>query len=154
MSSFNKIIIIGHLGRDPELKFTPQGTAICKFSVATTERRKNNGENEEVATWFRVTCWGRLAEVSSEYLSKGKPVYLEGRVRLEEFTDRDGNKRSSLEVTATELQFIGAKTERGEGDQPAKAETREPAKRAPSSKPAAATAATRMSKHDDDEIPF
>jgi single-strand DNA-binding protein len=105
--SFNKIIIIGNLGRDPELRYTPQGSAVCNFPVATSERRKNaSGEQEEITTWFRVSAWGRQAELANEYLTKGKPVYVEGRLRVEEYTDRDGKPRTSLEVNATDVQFI------------------------------------------------
>jgi single-strand DNA-binding protein len=106
--SFNKITIVGYLGRDPELRYTPQGTAVCNMSVATTERRKNPaGQNEEHTTWFRITVWGRQGEVANEYLAKGRLVYIEGRLRLEEYTDREGNQRISLEVTATDIQFLG-----------------------------------------------
>jgi single-strand DNA-binding protein len=108
MSSFNKITIVGYLGRDPELRYTPQGTAVCNVSVATTERRKNvAGEYEDHTTWFRVTFWNRQAELANEYLAKGRQVYIEGRLRQEEYTDREGNRRVSLEVTATEMQFLG-----------------------------------------------
>jgi single-strand DNA-binding protein len=106
--SFNKITIVGYLGRDPELRYTPQGTAVCNMSVATTERRKNPaGQNEEHTTWFRITVWGRQGEVANEYLAKGRLVYIEGRLRLEEYTDREGNPRISPEVTATDIQFLG-----------------------------------------------
>ncbi len=110
--SFNKITIVGYLGRDPELRYTPQGTALCKMSIATTERRKNvTGETEEHTTWFRVTAWGRQAELANEYLTKGRQVYVEGRLRLEEYTDREGQKRFSAEVSATEIQFLGQRTD-------------------------------------------
>ncbi len=110
--SFNKIILVGHLGRDPEMRYTPQGTALCKFSVATSERRKNTvGEMEEQTTWFRVTVWGRQAELANEYLSRGRQVYIEGRFRLEEYTDREGQKRLSPEVTATEIHFLGQRAD-------------------------------------------
>lgn len=110
MASFNKITIVGNLGRDPELKYTPQGAAICSLSVATTERRKDKqGESQDVTTWFRVTVWGKQAELCHEYLAKGRQVYIEGRLRAEEYTDREGNKRQSLEVNASDVQFIGAK---------------------------------------------
>ncbi|HZS09433.1 MAG TPA: single-stranded DNA-binding protein [Blastocatellia bacterium] len=111
MSSFNKITIVGHLGRDPETHYTPHGTAVCSFSVATTERRKDKGgEITEQTTWFRVSCFGRQAEIAQQRLAKGRQVYLEGRLRLEEFTDREGRQRSSLEVTAGDLQFIGGRS--------------------------------------------
>jgi single-strand DNA-binding protein len=110
--SFNKITIVGYLGRDPELRYTPQGTALCKMSIATTEKRKNvTGETEEHTTWFRVTAWGRQAELANEYLTKGRQVYVEGRLRLEEYTDREGQKRFSAEVSATEIQFLGQRTD-------------------------------------------
>lgn len=114
MASFNKIILIGHLGRDQEMRYTPQGTAISNFSIATSERRKDkSGEQQEVTTWFKVSLWGKQAEAVSQYLTKGKQVYVEGRLRTEEYTDRDGNKRMSLEVTATDIQLLGSK-----GDSP------------------------------------
>src|SRR3954468_14516406 len=107
--SFNKIILVGNLGRDPELRYTPQGTPVCTFSLATNERRKDrNGEMQDQTTWFRITLWNRQAETASQYLQKGRPVYIEGRLRVEEFTDRDGKQRHSLEVTATDMQFISA----------------------------------------------
>src|SRR5262250_1914604 len=102
--SFNKITIVGYLGRDPELRYTPQGTALCKMSIATTEKRKNvAGEMEEHTTWFRVTVWGRQAELANEYLAKGRQVYIEGRLRLEEYTDREGNSRSCHDADTTEM---------------------------------------------------
>jgi single-strand DNA-binding protein len=110
--SFNKITIVGYLGRDPELRYTPQGTALCKMSIATTEKRKNiAGEMEEHTTWFRVTAWGRQAELANEYLSKGRQVYVEGRLRIEEYTDREGQKRFSAEINATDIQFLGQRAE-------------------------------------------
>jgi single-strand DNA-binding protein len=122
MSSFNKITIVGYLGRDPEMRHTPQGTPVCNISVATTERRKNvGGEYEDHTTWFRVTLWNRQAELANEYLAKGRQVYLEGRLRQEEYTDREGVRRTSLEVTATEMQFLGR---RDDFSQPASADAR------------------------------
>lgn len=110
--SFNKVIIVGNLGKDPELRYTAQGTPVCTFSLATNERRKDrNGELQDQTTWFRVTMWERRAEAASQYLSKGVPVYIEGRLRVEEYTDRDGKQRHSLEVTATDMQFIGKRNE-------------------------------------------
>jgi single-strand DNA-binding protein len=112
--SFNKIILVGNLGRDPELRYTPQGTPVCSFTVATNEKRKDRaGETQDVTTWFRVTLWGRQAETASQYLAKGRPIYIEGRLRLEEWTDRDGKQRYTLEVHATDMQFIGG----GRGDE-------------------------------------
>jgi single-strand DNA-binding protein len=108
--SFNRIIIVGNLGRDPELRYTAQGTPVCSFSMATNERRKDrNGEMQDHTTWFRVTLWNRLAETASQYLQKGRQVYIEGRLRVEEYVDRDGKPRHSLEVFATDMQFIGSR---------------------------------------------
>lgn len=106
--SFNKIIIVGNLGRDTELRYTPQGNAVCNFSMATNEKRRDkSGELQDITTWFRVTLWGRQAENASKYLQKGSPVYIEGRLRIDEWTDRDGNPRQTLDVNATDMQFIG-----------------------------------------------
>ena len=114
MASFNKIILVGHLGRDPELRYLPSGgNAVCNFSVATTEKKKNrDGEAEETTTWFKVTAWGRMAELANEYLSKGRQVYVEGRLSLQTYTDREGQTRSSLEVNASDIKFLG---DRGQG---------------------------------------
>lgn len=113
MSSFNKITIVGYLGRDPELRYTPSGQAVCDFSVATSERkgRRDAEDGEEITTWFRVSLWGRQAELANQYLQKGKIVYVEGRLSQREYTDRDGNKRTSLEVNGTDLRFIGSKAD-------------------------------------------
>ena len=113
--SFNRIILVGNLGRDPELKYTPQGTPVCTFSLATNERRKDpQGAPKDLTTWFRVTLWGRQAETAAQYLQKGRAVYVEGRLRVEEYTGKEGAPRHSLEVTATDLQFIGGGRDAGE----------------------------------------
>lgn len=120
--SFNKITLVGNLGRDPELRYTPQGTPVCNFTMATNERRKDKtGEFQDQTTWFRVTLWGRQAETASQYLAKGRPVYIEGRLRVEEWNDRDGKQRYTLEVHATDMQFIGGRgEEQGQGQAPAR----------------------------------
>jgi single-strand DNA-binding protein len=143
--SFNKIILVGNLGRDPELRYTPDGTPVCSFSLATNERRRdrNTGENTDVTTWFRVTLWRRQAEVASQYLTRGKPVYIEGRLRVEEYTDRDGKTRHSLEVTATDMQFIGSA--RGGDD------TGGPQARAAAAQPQGGPEPTDLT---DDDVPF
>lgn len=110
--SFNKIIIYGHLGRDPELRSTSQGIPVCTFSVATSERKKGqaDGEPTETTTWFRITAWRNLAETAGKYLKKGSPVYIEGRLTAREWVDNEGLKRTTLEVTATELHLIGSRS--------------------------------------------
>ena len=111
--SFNKITIVGNLGRDPELRYTQAGKATCQFSMATNEKRKDkNGNPNDVTTWFRITLWGKQAELASQYLTKGRQVYIEGRLRMESYTDRDGKDRNSLEVNGTDMQFIGASPDR------------------------------------------
>lgn len=112
--SFNKIILVGNLGKDPELRYTPQGDAVCSFSLATNEKKRDKaGELQDVTTWFKVTLWRRQAENAAKYLSKGKPVYIEGRLQLEEWTDRDGKERYTLGVQATDMQFISAGRDEG-----------------------------------------
>ena len=106
--SFNKITIIGNLGRDPELRYTPQGTAVCDFSVAVNDRKRDKaGEWQDVTTWFKITFWGKQAENASKYLTKGRQAYIEGRLQVEEWTDRDGNNRYTLAVQGSDIQFLG-----------------------------------------------
>jgi len=146
MASFNKIIIVGYLGRDPELRYTPQGTAVCNFSVATTERRKDkSGEFQDVTTWFNVSLWGNRAETVTPYLSKGKLVYIEGRLTQREYQDRDGNTRISIDVNATELQFVGARGDEGSGGSVSHREER------PAARPQAEESHESIT---DDDIPF
>jgi single-strand DNA-binding protein len=149
--SFNKIIIVGNLGRDPELRYTPQGIAVCNFSLATNEKKRDkSGELQDVTTWFRVTLWRNQAENAAKYLTKGRPVYIEGRLGVEEWTDRDGNNRHTLEVQATDMHFIssGPRTdEEYSGAEPA-AEFAGPADRG------ATAAATAPAPSGDDDIPF
>ncbi len=160
--SFNKIIIVGNLGRDPELRYTPQGTAVCSFTLATNERRRDkSGEHQDVTTWFRVTLWGNQAETASKYLAKGRPVYIEGRLRVEEWTDRDNNNRYTLEVNATDMQFIGSRQDAGEFSGGGGGSQEEPAfSGAPpsdsqsSSSSAASPAAAAAPAPADDDIPF
>ncbi len=112
--SFSKITLIGNLGRDPELRYTPQGTAVCDFSVAVNDRKRDKaGEWQDVTTWFKITFWGKQAENASKYLTKGRQAYIEGRLQVEEWTDRDGNNRYTLAVQGNDIQFLG--DGRGEG---------------------------------------
>lgn len=105
--SFNKIVVVGNLGRDPELRYTPQGTAVCSFTMATNERRKSQaGEQQDITTWFRVTVWGKQAETVSKYLTKGRNVYVEGRLHVGEWSDKEGKQRYTLEVNASDVRFI------------------------------------------------
>ncbi len=150
MSSFNKITVVGHLGRDPVLRYTPQGTAVCDFSVATSERRSGGagGDAQDITTWFKITLWGKQAEVANQYLSKGKQVYIEGRLRQTEYTDREGMKRTSLEVNASDIQFLGTRGEEGATSAPA---VRPAATQSPQASPAANNDDQQPS---DEDIPF
>ncbi|MFH1891977.1 MAG: single-stranded DNA-binding protein [Candidatus Zixiibacteriota bacterium] len=112
MASVNKVILIGNLGRDPEIKYTPSGQAVTKFSIATTERFKDkNDEQQERTTWHNIVAWGRQAEISKEYLSKGSPVYIEGRIDNRSYEDKEGNKRYISEIVVQRLQLLGRKGE-------------------------------------------
>jgi single-strand DNA-binding protein len=103
-------MLIGNLGKDPEVRYTTAGTAVASFSLATTEKFKSKaGEWEDRTEWHSVTLWGRLAEISGEYLSKGKPVYIEGRLQTRKWQDRDGNDRYTTEVVAEKMQMLGGK---------------------------------------------
>lgn len=150
--------MVGNLGKDPELRYTPQGVAVCDFSLATNEKKKDkSGEMQEVATWFRVTLWRNQAENASKYLKKGSPVYIEGRLSLEEWTDRDGNTRQTLSVQATDMHFIsaGARNEDYSGADSGSDEAPQFAGPASSASPSPSTggSATAPAKADDD-IPF
>jgi len=108
MAGINKVILIGHLGADPELRYTPSGTPVANFRIATTERWVNKqGERSENTEWHRVVAWGKLGEFCGQYLSKGKQVYIEGKLRTRSWEDRDGNKRWTTEIVAQKLQLLG-----------------------------------------------
>jgi single-strand DNA-binding protein len=113
MASVNKVILIGNLGADPEQRYTATGTAMATFNVATKEFWNNkDGVREERTEWHRIVAWGRLGEICGEYLSKGKQVYIEGKLRTRSWEDRDGNKRYTTEVLAQNMQMLGPAAER------------------------------------------
>jgi len=116
MASVNKVILIGNCGRDPEVRYTPSGTAICNISVATSSRRKDkaSGESIEDTQWHRVTFYDRLAEIAGEYLKKGKPVYIEGRLKYGKYTDKDGIERNTVDIVAEQMQMLGGRDAGGE----------------------------------------
>jgi single-strand DNA-binding protein len=111
MASFNKAQLIGNLGRDPEVRYTPNGTAVCSISVATTNswNDKRSGDRVEQTEWHRVIFFGRLAEVVGEHMKKGRSMFVEGRLRTRQWTDRDGVTRYATEIVATEMQMLGTK---------------------------------------------
>ena len=121
MSGVNKAIVIGRLGQDPELKYTPSGgNAVCNFSLATSEKfkTKSGGEKEETQ-WHRIVCWGKTAEIAAEHLSKGREVYIEGKIKYRSYEDKNGVKKYSTEIEAQTVQFIGGKNDkRGSDDIP------------------------------------
>jgi single-strand DNA-binding protein len=119
MASVNKVILIGNCGRDPEVRYTPGGTAICNVSVATSSRRKDkaSGESIEDTQWHRVTFYDRLAEIAGEYLKKGRPVYIEGRLKYGKYTDKDGIERNTVDIVAEQMQLLGGREGGGGGDE-------------------------------------
>ena len=119
MASVNKVILIGNCGRDPEVRYTPSGTAICNISVATSSRRKDkaSGESIEDTQWHRVTFYDRLAEIAGEYLKKGRPVYVEGRLKYGKYTDKDGIERNTVDIVAEQMQMLGGREGGGGGDE-------------------------------------
>jgi len=124
----NKIIIIGHLGRDPELKYTPQGQGVTSFSVASSRKYKTAaGEQREETEWFNCSAWGKLAEVCNQYLTKGKQVYVEGRLKSRTYQAQNGETRVSLEVSVTEVQFLGGGQGQGGQGQGQQDQSEEPA---------------------------
>src|SRR5210317_1754067 len=114
--SVNKAILVGNLGKDPELRYTPSGTAVCTFSLATTDRFKNKqGEQQERTEWHNIVVWAGLAEICGKYLTKGKQVYIEGRIQNRSYDDRDGNKRYISEIVANEMQMLSRAGDQGGG---------------------------------------
>lgn len=116
MASYNRVILVGNLTRDPELRYTPSGTAVCDVGLAVNDRYKNaSGEWVDEATFVDVTLWARTAEVASEYLSKGAPILVEGRLKLDTWETNDGQKRSKLRVICERMQMLSGRGEGGGG---------------------------------------
>jgi single-strand DNA-binding protein len=161
MASVNKVILIGNCGRDPEVRYAPSGAAICNVSIATSSRRKDktSGESIEDTQWHRVTFYDRLAEIAGEFLKKGRPVYVEGRLKYGKYTDKDGIERNTVDIVATEMQLLGGREgSMGGGDDMgggAPMRSAPPQRGAPAAaaKPAPAKSATSFDDMDDD-IPF
>ncbi|MBJ80969.1 MAG: single-stranded DNA-binding protein [Myxococcales bacterium] len=109
-SGVNKVILVGNLGADPEIRYTPSGAAVANFRIATTESWKDSeGQRQDRTEWHRIVVWGRLAELCGEYLAKGRMVYVEGKLQTRQWDDRDGNKRYTTEVQAREVTFLGGR---------------------------------------------
>lgn len=166
MASVNKVILVGNCGRDPEIRYLPSGQAVANVSVATSSRRKdrNSGEMIEDTQWHRVTFYDRLAEIAGEYVKKGRPIYVEGRLKYGTYVDKaTGVEKNTVDIIATELQLLGGREGMGGGEEggggggysrPAAAPRPAPAARpAPAPAPAAARPASGFDDMDDD-IPF
>ena len=119
MASVNKVILLGNLGSEPELKYTPSGKAVANFSLATSEQwTKKDGEKNEKTEWHRIVAWDRLGEICGEYLHKGKQVYIEGRIQTRAWEDREGNKRYTTEIVAHTMKMLGASDRGGKATSP------------------------------------
>ena len=113
--SVNKVILVGRLGQNPEVRYTPSGAAVCNFSVATNESWNDKaGQKQERTEWHRIVVWGKLAELCNQYLQKGRQVYLEGRLQTRQWQDKDGQTRYTTEIQAQTVQFLGAGASAGE----------------------------------------
>ena len=164
MTSVNKVILIGNCGRDPEIRYLPSGQAVANISIATTSRRKDrtSGETVEDTQWHRVTFYDRLAEIAGEYVKKGRPIYIEGRLKYGKYTDQAGVEKNTVDIIATEMQLLGGREGMGGpngGDEEGGAPARRPAaapRPAASAAPAGKPAAKPASGFDDmdDDIPF
>ena len=168
MASVNKVILVGNCGRDPEIRYLPSGQAVANISIATSSRRKdkNSGETIEDTQWHRVTFYDRLAEIAGEYVKKGRPVYVEGRLKYGTYVDKTtGVEKNTVDIIATELQLLGGREgmggPSGGGDEggysrPAAAAPRAPAapRQAPAAAPAPAARPASGFDDMDDDIPF
>jgi single-strand DNA-binding protein len=161
MASVNKVILLGNCGRDPEVRYLPSGQAVANVSIATSSRRKdrNSGEMVEDTQWHRVTFYDRLAEIAGEYVKKGRPLYVEGRIKYGKYTDQSGVEKNTVDIIATELQLLGGREGMGGGGMGAGDEGGAPAPRAAAPRPAPSApsrAPSGKSGFDDmdDDIPF
>ncbi len=165
MASVNKVILLGNCGRDPEIRYMPSGGAVANISIATSSKRKDktSGEMNEDTQWHRVQFFDRLAEIVGEYVKKGVPLYVEGRLKYGKYTDKDGIERNTVDIIATEMQLLGGRQGMGSPDEggggggysraPAPASRPPAARPAPAAAPAAAKQGSGFDDMDDD-IPF
>ena len=160
MASVNKVILVGNLGRDPEMRYMPSGDAVANFSVATTDSWKDkNGQKQERTEWHRISMFGKLAEIAGEYLKKGSSVYVEGRLQTREWTDKEGLARKTTEIVADRMQMLGGRSTGGntyevmEDDAAASESPQSVAKPAASGAAKAEGSGTNFDDFEDD-IPF
>ena len=168
MASVNKVILVGNLGRDPEVRYTPEGSAICNVSIATTSNWKDkaSGERREETEWHRVVFYNRLAEIAGEYLRKGRPVYVEGRLKTRKWQNKEGVDQYTTEIVADQMQMLGGRGEMGDAgagggagggfDSPGagSAPASRPARAPQAQRPAAPAAGGANLADMDDDIPF
>ena len=167
MASINKVILIGNLGRDPEVRYTPSGSAICNAAIATSRnwKDKNSGEKVEETEWHRVVFYDRLAEIAGEYLKKGRSVYVEGRLKTRKWQDKEGKDQYTTEVIADNMQMLGGREGMGSGsaaggDDEGGGYQERPQRSAPAARPAPAGRPAAPQKSStgfdsmDDDIPF
>ena len=173
MASVNKVILIGNLGRDPEVRYTPSGSAVCNVTLATTRnwKSKESGEKVEETEWHRIVFYDRLAEIAGEYLKKGRSIYVEGRLKTRKWTDKDGAEKYTTEIIAQEMNMLGSREgmgggagggdEEGGGGGGQYSERAAPQRSAPAARPQASSAPRAPSKpastgfdNMDDDIPF
>jgi single-strand DNA-binding protein len=154
MASFNKVILLGNLTRDPEVRYTPKGSAVCDLGLAVNRSYTlDNGEKREEVTYVDVVLWARLAEIAGEYLKKGRPVFIEGRLQLDTWDDKQsGQKRSKLRVIGETMQLLGSRPAGGAGAGGESGGDEE--RSAPRGKPSAPPKAAAAAEPDEDEIPF
>lgn len=162
----NKVILIGNLGSDPELRYTGSGTAVCNFSLATSESYKDRDGNQvENTEWHRIVAWARLAEICGEYLKKGRQVYIEGQLQTRSWEDKDGNTKYTTEIKAREMQMLGGRDDNGGGggnygggndsyDQSPKPQRQSSNNGGGGNKPAASGGGDNYEFTPDDDLPF
>lgn len=156
MASVNKVILVGNLGRDPEVRYSADGNAICNISIATTSnwKDKSSGERREETEWHRVVMYNRLAEIAGEYLRKGRPVYIEGRLRTRKWQNKEGQDQYTTEIIADQMQMLGGREGGSDGASGYDSGSR-PASRPQAERPAAPASGSGAKLGDlDDDIPF
>ncbi len=160
MASVNRVTLIGNLGRDPEMRYLPSGEAVASFSIATTEQWKDKqGNKQERTDWHRIEFIGRTAEVCGEYLKKGMPVYVEGRIQYDKWTDKEGQEKTLTKIRGDRMQMLGSKGGGGGGggdapyDDGGDSAPRPSAARPPAGAPAGGAKKSKLDDFDDD-IPF
>lgn len=123
MASVNKAIVVGNVGRDPEMRYTQSGEAVCNFNIATTETWKDkSGQKQEQTEWHRISMFGKQAEIAGQYLKKGSIVYIEGRIQTRKWTDKEGQERQTTEIRADRMQMLGGRDEKQQQSKPTQSE--------------------------------